>query len=414
MSSQAREGNPFDRRVVVAVVIAGVLAFAAFLWLSAYAPAVRQFDASGFAPMSKNAIGFGGTVKLIGDVTGEEVATLEDNEAFNEPGLVIMPLSTASNPQAVRSFAEDRARNVPDGATLFVLPKWSTRPVNAFSGDWVQRTGLSDWGPKDALANKIAGTKLFIEQGKDARLRGLPGVERPLPPQTTAVLSNADGVSPILTIDDWRSVLVRVDDIDGGAVYLLTDPDLLSNHALKTPAGARTAMAIVAAVRPEAEDQISVNPVPVRGPVPKRERNLLQLMFEPPFLGLTLAILAAALLAALHAFGRFGPTLPEPRAIPFGKRALADNTAVLFERAGAVARLGERYVALVRDAAGQALGATHLAPDALEAWLSKLPRVRGPNFAALAATLRGARDAEGVRAGAAALHDWRDEVMRDR
>ena len=411
MSADAK--SPFDRRVVVAVVVAGVIAFAAFLMLSAYAPAARRFSNEAFAPLSKNAVGFAATFKLIEDVTGEKVSTLEDNEAFNEPGLLIMPLAPDTDANELRAFAEDRARNVPDGATLFILPKWSTRPLNGFAGDWVQEVGVGNTGALDRLATALAKSRTALTTAAGRRLTGVVAAERP-PPATTVTLSTAGAsVAPLLSLGELP-VLVRINDISGGETYLLSDPDLMSNHGIKTIAGARTAMAIVAAVRPEDEAQISTDPVPARGQAPKRSRNLLQLMFEPPFLAVTLAILAAAILAALHAFGRFGPALAEGRAIPFGKRALADNTAVLFERAGATARLGDRYVALVRDAAGQALGATHLSADALEAWLAKLPRVRGPNFAALAATLRGARDAEGVRAGAAALHDWKDEVMRDR
>lgn len=412
--SAASNVGPFDRRVVVAIVVAGVLAFAAFVWLSAYAPKVKSFGSEGFAPMSKNAVGFAGTFKLIEAVTHEKVGVLEDDEAYNEPGLVIMPLATDSNPEAIRIFAETRASNVPGGSTLFVLPKWQTRPLPNFSNDWVQSVGQLDYSVRSALVRALAKSTLQYDEAKGGTLTGLDGARRPLPSEPITVALADAPLAPVLQAGSKQAFLVRLTDIEGGSAYLLTDPDLLANHALRTPAGARTAMAIVDAVRPEGEAQISVDPEPVRGEAPKRNRNLLQLMFEPPFLAITLAILAAALLAALHAFGRFGPALPEPRAIPFGKRALADNTAALFARTGAVARLGERYVAMTRDAAAQALGATHLPVPALEAWLARLPRVRGPDFAVLAANLRAARGIEAVRAGAAALHDWKNEVMRDR
>lgn len=406
--------SPFDRRVVVAVVIAGVLAFAAFLWLSAYAPAMRSFDDRGFAPLSKNAVGFAATFALIEAVTGEKVGVLEDNQSLNEPGLVIMPLSIDSNPRAIRAFAKQRASNIEDGATLLILPKWSTKKIAWSRNEWVQRNGIHQGGAW-ALAMATARTAARIAPA-GARFGGALSIHRLVPadPITLDLPQVRKGamIEPMLTLGN-QAVLARITGIEGSPVYLLSDPDLLANHALKTEAGARAAMAIVQAVRP-ADSRISVDPEPARGGPPRNDRNLLQLMFEPPFLSVTLSILAAALLAALHAFGRFGPALPEPRAIPFGKRALADNAAVLFARAGAVGRLGERYVALTRDAAAQALGATHLAAPALEAWLAGLPRLGGPDFATLAASLREARDADAVRAGAAAMHDWKNEVMRDR
>jgi hypothetical protein len=138
-------------------------------------------------------------------------------------------------------------------------------------------------------------------------------------------------------------------------------------------------------------------------------RNLLRLMFEPPFLAFTLALLVAAILTGLHAVVRFGPPVTEGRAIPFGKRALADNAALLISRAGREDRLGDRYVSVVRDAAGSALGAHALAPDDLERWLGNLPG----GFTDLAYAARNAPDAASMRDAAAALYQWKKDVTRD-
>jgi hypothetical protein len=132
-------------------------------------------------------------------------------------------------------------------------------------------------------------------------------------------------------------------------------------------------------------------------------------MFEPPFLAFTLALIAAAILVGLHALGRFGPPAIEGRAIPFGKRALADNVATLITRAGREDRLGDRYVVVVRDAAGAALGAGALAPDALETWLGSLPG----GFTDLAYAARNAPDAASMQSAAAALFQWKKDVTRD-
>ena len=88
-----------------------------------------------------------------------------------------------------------------------------------------------------------------------------------------------------------------------------------------------------------------------------RNYDLAKLLVEPPFLALTLTILAAAALAFLHGLARFGPPRAEARAIPFGKRALVDTTAMLLRRAGRLEELGGRYAALMRVRAGALLGA---------------------------------------------------------
>ena len=396
-----RSASPFDAKTVVWLVVAGALAFIGFLFLSAYAPQIRAKSGLAFAPLSKNAIGFVGIMRLVGDVTGEAVATVHDNEGYNEPGLLIVPLAPDSDLDTMRSFARQRADNVPDGSTLFVLPKWQTVPAGLFT-DRVQRIATLDGG----VLTKLAGTlgKIAVSEGSDGgRLRDLEaGIDRPLP-QLPISLKGA--VEPVIALAPERIVLGRVQGIEGGAVYLLADPDLIANHALKTVEGARAAVAVIEAARPPDQSQISIDPNPAREAL--AARNLLQLMFEPPFLAVTIAVLIAALLAGLHAFGRFGPPIAEPRAIPFGKRALVDNAARLFARAGATRRLGDRYVAGVRDAAAALLGTTAADAPALEAAL-------GPDFQTLAARARAASDSETMRAAAAALHAWKEAVTHDR
>ena len=396
-----RSAAPFDVKTVVWLVIAGALAFIGFLFLSAYAPQMRARSGLAFAPLSKNATGFIGIMRLVGDVTGETVATVHDNEGYNEPGLLIVPLAPDSDIDVMRKFARERADNVPDGTTLFVLPKWQTVPAGLFT-DRVQRIGMVD----SDILSKLAGSlgRITVSQGADGgRLRDVErGIDRPLP---QSPMTLAGSIEPVVALPNDRIVLGRAQGIEGGGVYLLADPDLIANHALKTTEGARAAVAIIEAVRPPEQAQISIDPNPAREA--PAARNLLQLMFEPPFLAVTTAVLAAAVLAGIHAFGRFGPTVPEPRAIPFGKRALVDNAARLFARAGATRRLGDRYVAVVRDSASVLLGTTARTESELEA-------MYGPDFQLLATRARAARDTETMRAAAAALHAWKEAVTHDR
>jgi hypothetical protein len=138
-----------------------------------------------------------------------------------------------------------------------------------------------------------------------------------------------------------------------------------------------------------------------------RSRSMLKTMLEPPFLALTLSILAAAMLAGLHAFGRFGPARDEPRALPFGKAALIDNAAGLIRRAGRGGHMGEAYVALTRDAAAHAIHAPPLSEPELDALLDRAGPSDRPGFAQLAADARSARTPTTVADAARALYHWR-------
>ena len=87
---------------------------------------------------------------------------------------------------------------------------------------------------------------------------------------------------------------------------------------------------------------------------------------------------------------------------------------MLIARAGAVKRLGDRYVALIRESAAVALGAGALDPQAQELWLAKLPAASGADFATLAAQARAAPNSDAMRSAARALYDWKNEVVGDR
>jgi hypothetical protein len=402
--------NPFSPRLVAALVLGGVVAFLGFLFLTAYAPQMKVRGGNGISPMSKSAIGFYGLYRLSA-LTGRKADLTRNKNDWSATGFMIVTLDADTDVAKLKDLVAAR-RGTEDTKTLYILPKWITSPI-PLNRKWVQRMATFDAQPSPEIV-KVFGQIKFAE-GKSVaggRVRGvrddeMDGVDVPMPRNPHVIVS---GMQPVLVDTAGRTVLGRTDFDNGSADYILADPDLLSNMALKTPEGARNALAIVDALRANSDDSVGFDMV-LNG---VDNRNLLQLMFEPPFLALTLAVLAAALLVGIHAFGRFGPAVPEPRAIPFGKRALADNAAILLARAGAVRRLGDRYVAMVRDGAASALGASAMAPDALEAWLAKLPGISGTDFGKLAAAARGAKDSEGMRAAAQALHHWKEEVTRDR
>lgn len=402
-------GNPFSTRTVAGIVIAGVLAFLGFLLLTAYAPQLKLRSGEGATPMSKSAVGFHGLYALA-EASGRPVDRQADRDDWYRTGFTIVVIPIDVDVPTLKELVAAR-RSVDDSRTLYILPKWITFPMPT-RPRWVQSIGTlpPEWS-KPAI--EVFGRIKFAEEKKDAtgRVRGAEDegidIDVPLPRQAHYL---AQGMTPVLVDDADHVIMGRTDFENGAADYILADPDLLSNMALKTPEGARAALTIVDALRADSSDSVAFD-LSLNGLGNKR--NLLQLMFEPPFLALTLAVLAAALLAGLHAFNRFGPAVPEPRAIPFGKRALADNAAVLIASAGAARRMGDRYVAIVREAAAGALGAGHLTPDDQEGWLARL-KVPGSDFATLAASARGAQSSEQVRAAAAALHEWRNEVTRDR
>jgi hypothetical protein len=402
--AEARNGNPFNAATIIWVIVAGALAFAGFLFLLAYAPDMRKGD-GGANAVSKSAIGYSGLHAIERDLHGKAVTLAKTQDDWMSDGLLIVTLGPQADPKALEKLLKRRIGSDDElMTTLIVLPKWNVAPDLKHRG-WVRKAGALapfELQPLLKVLGKVEvgsgdlpkGTRLVRDD--DSRSLPVPDAPRWM----------TRGVFPVISAGSGRIILGRLDGRDGAEVFVLADPDLLANHGLKTAAGADAAVQMIENIRPYDADAIVFDDLTQTAGT---NRNLLQLMFEPPFLAFTIALLIAAILTGLHAIARFGPPRIEGRAIPFGKRALADNAALLVSRAGREARLGDRYVAVVRDAVGNALGAQGLSADDLERWLGRLPG----GFNDLAVAARNAPDAASMRTAAAALYAWKKDVTRD-
>ncbi len=394
------DSNPFRARTVIWVIAAGLFAFAGFLLLTAYAPEFKMRGDGGTHAYSKSAVGYSGLYALERDLDEKNASLVRDRTDWASDGLLIVTLSPETDRDALKDLVAVRPERDEDAmTTLFVLPKWAVIPLPN-TGGWVMEGGTIPASALAPLVKELGAIALEEASTGPDRLTGEEtGIDIAAPKQLR-YLSGA--IDPVLTDGKGHVVLGRI----GANRFILADPDLLSNQGLKTLDGAKAAIAMIDGLRPFENRKVAFDLV-LSGV--GQSRNLLRLMFEPPFLAFTLALLVAAMLTGWHAFGRFGPALIEGRAIPFGKRALADNGAILINRAGREGSLGDRYVAVVRDAVASALGAKALSGDAIEPWLATLPG----DFARLAAEARAARDAPSVLAAARALYHWKKDLIRD-
>jgi hypothetical protein len=317
---------------------------------------------------------------------------VRDEDGIVRAGLLIVTLPPSVDIEALKTLAGMRKGK----PTLYILPKWAVMP-NPGHGGWVQRVGV-DIGSPQALLRVLA--PLRVESTRFPAIKpGRKGL--PQQPAVGAVRQWLTGTPMRPWLErDGKTVLASTGD---GQVYILAEPDLLANHGLKNPRNAQLAVEMIEGLRPD--DRPVAFDLTLHGF--GRSRNLLKTLLVPPFLALTLSILAAALLAGLHAFGRFGPARDEPRALPFGKAALIDNAAGLIRRAGRGGRMGDAYVVLTRDAVAAAIHAPPLAEPELDALLDRAGPADRPGFTELAADARDAKTPSTVADAARALYQWR-------
>ena len=291
-------------------------------------------------------------------------------------------------------------------ATLIVLPKWETAPDRQTTG-WVRVSGLlpaEDPGRMLAPASplKISRAKGHAQPLRNVGLAASANVHFLAP----AILQTMSGneLEPMITTADGRVVLGRI----AGHIYVLSDPDLLNNHGMADENQARAAVALLDFLNSTGADSVLFD-VTANGL--GRSRSPLKLAFDAPFLGVTLVIFAAMLLAAWQALVRFGPVRRPERAIAFGKAALVDNSAALIRKAGREAHLGGRYAEVIRERAIAMFRLPPtLDPQALSSRLESLNPHR--SFAATAAAASNAVSRDELLSAAKSLNEWLKEAQQ--
>jgi hypothetical protein len=397
IGDRAGAEGAFRPATIVLVVAIGILAFVGMLVLGAYAPDLRPGRNGGSHALSNAATGFSGIVQLA-RATGRNPLILRDESFLDTEDLVVLTPETGATEMG-KVLARRTTR-----PTLVVLPKWQTVADPRHTG-WVRSKGLRpSWDPERVLA---PAHPLWVQRHRSggAALLTVPrqapeGLRFTAPGALQTV--GGPGLKPIVTDPSGRAVLVQFGD---QPLYLLADPDLLSNRAMADRPQAAAALAMLDFLNSTGAKSITFD-VTLNGL--GHTRSPLRLMFDPPFLAATLAIAAALLLAGVQASSRFGPARRPERAIAFGKAALIDNAASLVRQARREAGLGGRYAEMIRDKAVTVFGVpARLRDNAVNEYLDKLDGRE--SFSALATAAGQARSREELLAAAQALHRWQGE-----
>lgn len=397
----AEAHEPFSPRTVVALILVGILAFAGFLVLATYAPELRgRADVRAHA-LSSSAVGYRGVTVMLRamDEKASIIRARPSPRALNGTGLVLTPGPDASvkdlqdYPEALR--------------TLIVLPKWQVLPDPAHPG-FVRKIGHlpPGNGAVQALAAYEKGTQVALTPGPQ-KLKIYPW-RRAQRVQTAALdgvqTISGPGWTPVVADAQGRAVVVK--SISHPDVYVLSEPDLLNNHGLKDYAAAEFGVQLL---RWLAGDDGVAFDVTLNGL--GRERSLMRLMLEPPWLAATLCVLATAALMGWLALARFGAAARPGRAIALGATALVDNSAGLIRMARKEPAFGAAYAESALASALKASGGAHLTGEHADEWLARAAARLGLDDPRdLAAEAARAKTNDELTAAARKLHRWRLEM----
>ncbi|MFN7054752.1 DUF4350 domain-containing protein [Hyphomonas sp.] len=340
---------PISARAAAILIAIAVIAFGAILVLAGWAPELRQRNEAGEHPYSTSAIGYNGLVRLL-EAQGYPVRISRlEKDLTQRPGGLMIVTAPAN-------------RRLPDldasgflFPTLLVLPKWEGRadpmdPSRQIDTRFLEASLLND------RLSRIWPDAEIVRISPDTEL-ATPFGPRTMEPDVRLQLIRSASLQPF--IQARGGTLVGYDH--SRQIYVLTDPDLLNTFGLARLANARLATELLTLLRGEDHQPILLD-ASLHGF--ERSENLLKMLFSAPFLGATLAAIAAALLLGWAGAVRFGPPSREGRAIALGKQALADNSAGLVTMARRETNMAPGYAALIRRRLSAALGLPRNLTDA--------------------------------------------------
>ena len=399
----------FSPRVILGWIAAVAATFALSIYLMAFGGGDTSRNAVGPSAFSRSAIGYAGLAELIGRLGITVVKGRSGDAREIGPGKLLIvaepPLATAEE-QGRFAFADaDRV--------LVILPKWRGYRSRSHAG-WIEDAALWPTGVADQAIVKSGATGATARVVRPERwTTNALGAS----PQLDALVQVVRGgdLRPIVAAGDQVLVGERIDR--GRRIWILSDPDMLSNQGAADGGQRR--------IRNPARQRIAGAPgrgrfrrALVRG-YRAPSANPLTLMFQFPFVIVTVQVMAAAALLLWATMARFG--LPEPVSalLDAGKQGLVRNAANLLRYSGRPEIIVASYVrSTIRGTARQLRSPPGLDWRGLVAWLARVGTARGVavDFPAL---VRRAEDlATSKPESAAALveiardtYRWKQEIL---
>lgn len=399
------EARVFAPKTVGWLIAVGFLAFAGAAYFAVTSGDPDANRSSGANAFSTSAIGHRGLVETL---RGMDIPVVINRSTDRKAGPTSLLVVLAPPVEAVRNGRIPGLASA--GAVLWVLPKWNGRS-DAANPRWV------DAVTPVPISNIVGTVRGIAGEGTVVRVPGalVPQGRRfdVVPTLEAPQLMRSDRLGPVIASAD--GMLVGEFRRGRRPVWILSDPDIVSNHGLGRGDNAVLALRLVEALRPEGGTVFIDETVHGFAWRPSLWRSA----FEFPFVLASVQALIAIAVLMWAASARFGA--PVPTAPPFepGKTGLIDNTAALLGSGGHGREILMRYVRVtLRDVARRLHLPRHLDEAELIALVERIGQAHGVDAGYRALQ----RDAEaGARAGrlhglrlthsARNLYRWKQEMI---
>jgi hypothetical protein len=391
-----------SRAVVIWLVVLIVLAFATVLFF--VNGGGQRTDTVGASAFSRSAIGYAGIADVMHRVGVRVVKSRGDSVANVNPQgvLVVAEPGTSATPQLMSSLLNART-------VLLILPKWTGVASSRHAG-WIDSI-ISVPESTARRAAQVGGIEIV-------RIRAAPvwthnEIGRVPVFSNNVQLIKSSRLRPVIGSDG--GMLVGEQRSGARRLWVLADPDVIANYGLGSPANAEFSVALINALRGEDGNVVfdeMVHGFTAAGTSP------LAILFQFPFVLVTVQGAAAVALLLWATMRRFGAPIAPPPPLQAGKRGLIETTANLFADARHRPIILQRYIReIVQDVGRQMHAPAGLGEGALVEWLRRVGRSRAVEADCgeilrradeLAATGRGGTGA--LAALARDIFRWKREV----
>jgi len=353
MAASIRNDQPFSRTATMALIGIGVSAFFGAIIIYVFADLFNPQAQVGANFYSDSAIGHAAAVELLQDLdlnifvsrrdpTLDEAATGKEDRRDQEMSYGAGDVLVMAEP-IYRHLDDEFIATASIGrVVLLILPKrFGIR--SQIQPRWIEIEGVASTNlPQNILQLFVdSGEILRPEEPQTWQSHALPGL---IPELVEPQLFQADNVTPLIESDDGI-LLGRIDGTDT-TLYVLSDPDLMSNHGL----GDGNNAVIFVNLMEEIAGTGTIRWDETRHGFAISE-TLWRGAFEPPFLPISLTVVFAAIILLLVTTYRFGSPLPAPEVRSRGKSALVGALADLLSLQKHHGELMRRYLTYgLRDA----------------------------------------------------------------
>jgi hypothetical protein len=356
----------FPPRLLLGWIAGAAAVFAVSLYLMGQSE-MTGTDSSGASTFSRSAIGHAGIAELLQQVgfsVGKSRSNPLQNLAKGSVVVVAEPRFGRQSEQSIRATL--KAERI-----LLVLPKW-TGESSAQTAGWLGTARKRFIGEAQWTLSLIAPRAEVIRVDEKLAwttnaLGRTPNLVSP------AQLVRGTGLRGLIATE--RGMLLAEIREGNRTIWILADPDAISNHGLARQGNALVAIAMFKRLR--AGNGSVVFDETVHGYLVQPASPFMLLLRFPFVIATVLGLIAIALLL-WATLARFGPAQSAPPPLRAGREGLLQNIAKLIEHAGQQQVVVRRYVQeTIRDVARQLHAPRGLSGAALTSWLQRVGTSRG-------------------------------------